>query len=40
VADLTPGLHQHARLRDTLEHVGLIVLGVATVGTLLETRMA
>ena len=32
VADLIPGLHKRAELRDTLEQVGLIVLGVATVG--------
>ena len=32
VADLIPGLHKRAHLRDTLEQVGLIVLGVATVG--------
>ena len=32
VADLIPGLHKRAQLRDTLEQVGLIVLGVATVG--------
>ena len=31
VADLIPGLHKRAQLRDTLEQVGLIVLGVATV---------
>ncbi|MGC2166245.1 MAG: ZIP family metal transporter [Gallionella sp.] len=36
VADLIPGLHKRAQLRDTLEQVGLIVLGVATVGGLLE----
>ena len=34
VADLIPGLHKRAQLRDTLEQVGLIVLGVATVGLL------
>jgi zinc and cadmium transporter len=34
VADLIPGLHRRAQLRDTLEQVGLIVLGVATVGLL------
>lgn len=32
VADLIPGLHKRAQLRDTLEQVGLIALGVATVG--------
>jgi zinc and cadmium transporter len=32
VADLIPGLHKRAQLRDTLEQVGLIVMGVATVG--------
>lgn len=32
VADLIPGLHKRAQMRDTLEQVGLIVLGVATVG--------
>jgi zinc and cadmium transporter len=32
VADLIPGLHKRAELRDTLEQVGLIALGVATVG--------
>jgi len=32
VADLIPGLHKRARLRDTLEQVGLILMGVATVG--------
>jgi len=32
VADLIPGLHKRAHLRDTLEQVGLIVLGVTTVG--------
>lgn len=38
VADLIPGLHKRTRLRDTLQQVGLIVLGVATValiGTLI-----
>jgi zinc and cadmium transporter len=39
VADLIPGLHKRAHLRDTLEQVGLIVLGVATVGGLLEVLM-
>jgi len=32
VADLIPGLHKRAHLRDTLEQVGLIVFGVTTVG--------
>lgn len=32
VADLIPGLHKRAQLSDTLQQVGLIVLGVATVG--------
>ena len=32
VADLIPGLHKRAQLRDTLEQVGLIALGVLTVG--------
>jgi zinc and cadmium transporter len=32
VADLIPGLHKRAELRDTLEQVGLIALGVLTVG--------
>jgi zinc and cadmium transporter len=32
VADLIPGLHKRAQLRDTLEQVGLIVMGVLTVG--------
>ncbi len=32
VADLIPGLHKRAQLRDTLEQVGLIGMGVATVG--------
>ncbi len=31
VADLIPGLHKRAELRDTAQQVGLIVLGVATV---------
>ena len=31
VADLIPGLHKRARLRDTAQQVGLIVLGVGTV---------
>ena len=34
VADLIPGLHKRARLSDTVQQVGLIVLGVATVGLL------
>jgi zinc and cadmium transporter len=34
VADLIPGLHKRAQLRDTAQQVGLIVLGVATVGLL------
>ncbi len=32
VADLIPGLHKRAQIRDTLEQVGLIAMGVATVG--------
>ena len=32
VADLIPGLHKRAQLSDTLQQVGLIVLGVASVG--------
>lgn len=32
VADLIPGLHKRAQLRDTVQQVSLIVLGVATVG--------
>lgn len=31
VADLIPGLHKRAQLRDTLQQAGLISLGVATV---------
>ncbi len=31
VADLIPGLHQHTRLRDTLEQVLLIVLGISSI---------
>jgi len=31
VADLIPGLHKRAELRDTVQQVGLIALGVATV---------
>lgn len=34
VADLIPGLHKRAQLRDTFQQVGLIVLGVSTVGLL------
>ncbi|HUW26053.1 MAG TPA: ZIP family metal transporter [Gallionella sp.] len=34
VADLIPGLHKRAQLRDTVQQVGLIVLGVTTVGLL------
>ena len=34
VADLIPGLHKRTHLRDTVQQVGLIVLGVATVGLL------
>jgi zinc and cadmium transporter len=34
VADLIPGLHKRAQLRDTVQQIGLIVLGVATVGLL------
>ena len=40
VADLIPGLHKRAQLRDTVQQVGLIVLGVATVGGLLEMLMS
>jgi len=40
VADLIPGLHKRAQLRDTAQQVGLIVLGVATVGGLLEMLMS
>lgn len=32
VADLIPGLHKRTQLRDTIQQVVLIVLGVATVG--------
>ncbi|MDO8261918.1 MAG: ZIP family metal transporter [Gallionella sp.] len=35
VADLIPGLHKRAQLRDTAQQVGLIVLGVGTVGLLM-----
>src|SRR5512140_3055997 len=31
VADLIPGLHKRVQLRDTVQQVGLIALGVATV---------
>ena len=31
VADLIPGLHKRAQLRDTVQQVSLIVLGVATI---------
>lgn len=31
VADLIPGLHKRARLRDTVQQVGLILMGVGTV---------
>ncbi len=31
VADLIPGLHQRTRLRDTIEQVSLIVLGVSSI---------
>lgn len=34
VADLIPGLHKRAHLRDTVQQVGLIVLGVTTVALL------
>jgi zinc and cadmium transporter len=34
VADLIPGLHKRTQLSDTVQQVGLIVLGVATVGLL------
>lgn len=36
VADLIPGLHKRAALRDTLQQVGLIMLGVMTVGGMLK----
>ena len=32
VADLIPGLHKRTRMRDTVQQVSLIALGVATVG--------
>ncbi|MBI3903196.1 MAG: ZIP family metal transporter [Nitrosomonadales bacterium] len=32
VADLIPGLHRRAQLRDTVQQVALIALGVATIG--------
>lgn len=35
VADLIPGLHKRAELRDTVQQVALIVLGIATVGVML-----
>ena len=35
VADLIPGLHRRATLRDTTQQVGLIGCGVATVGLLM-----
>ena len=35
VADLIPGLHKRAQLRDTVQQVGLIVLGVGTVGLMM-----
>ena len=31
VADLIPGLHKRAQLKDTIQQVGLIVLGVGTI---------
>jgi zinc and cadmium transporter len=31
VADLIPGLHKRAQLKDTLQQVSLILLGVGTV---------
>ena len=31
VADLIPGLHKRAQLRDTVQQVGLIVLGVGSI---------
>ena len=34
VADLIPGLHKRVQLRDTVQQVVLIVLGVATVGVM------
>jgi zinc and cadmium transporter len=36
VADLIPGLHKRAQLRDTLQQVGLIMLGVMTVAAMLK----
>ena len=35
IADLIPGLHKRAQLRDTMQQVGLIVLGVGTVGLMM-----
>ena len=35
VADLIPGLHKRAQLRDTVQQVVLILLGVATVGLMM-----
>jgi len=32
VADLIPGLHKRAQIRDTIQQVILIILGVASVG--------
>lgn len=35
VADLIPGLHKRAALRDTVQQVGLIGLGIGTVGLMM-----
>ena len=35
VADLIPGLHKRAQLRDTVQQVVLILLGVTTVGVMM-----
>ena len=34
VADLIPGLHKRTQIKDTVQQVSLIVLGIATVGLL------
>jgi zinc and cadmium transporter len=34
VADLIPGLHKRTEMKDTVQQVSLIVLGIATVGGL------
>ena len=34
VADLIPGLHKRAQLKDTIQQVGLIMLGVGTIATI------